>query len=221
VQVKLEQGTFSGEWAGRDKAVTWHLAGDLSASGHVTIRAHREKADGARLAAVDFSGTLRDGSVEATGEFANGRSATLNWRKREENQAAVPSTSTPAPTPPASAAKPPATPSALANAAEGIYAGEICFGAGPAESLRCFPAQGTLQQGKLTGEWPGRDPGATMHLEGEVLRSGVVSIRMHTDDASGARRATINLTGTLRDGKIDATGAFRNGRSASLTWSKN
>src|SRR6202040_3628400 len=50
VQVTLEQGSFSGQWAGRDQAVTWHLAGDVSASGHVTIRVHGEKADGARLA---------------------------------------------------------------------------------------------------------------------------------------------------------------------------
>ena len=60
-----------------------------------------------------------------------------------------------------------------------------------------------------------------MHLEGTVQPSGVVSIQMHADEADGKRRATINLTGTLRDGKLDATGAFLNGRSASINWIKN
>ncbi len=105
--------------------------------------------------------------------------------------------------------------------AEGLYAGPVCFGPGPAEGPRCVRAQAAVQQGRITGQWPGRDPGVTMHLEGDVLPSGVVSIQMHAEEASGKRRATANLTGTLRNGKLDATGAFLNGRSASLNWIKN
>ncbi|MGC2414012.1 MAG: hypothetical protein WA459_15090, partial [Stellaceae bacterium] len=125
---------------------------------------------------------------------------------------------------PAAVGKPqqPANPARpTTTASEGLYAGPVCFGPGPAQGPRCFRAQATVQRGRITGQWPGRDPGVTMHLEGDVRPSGVVSIRMHAEDASGKRRATINLTGTLRDGKLDATGAFLNGRSASVNWSKN
>ncbi|HEV2336651.1 MAG TPA: adenylate/guanylate cyclase domain-containing protein [Stellaceae bacterium] len=247
VRVRLQDGSLSGQWPGRDPAVTMHLAGDVSASGHATIHLRTEKADGAQLAVVDFSGTLRNGSLDATGAFANGRTATLNWRKSDETQPSA--AASPAPTPaPAIEAKPPGTAPAEAmpavattaaptavgkppqpansaslttTASEGLYAGPICFGPGPAAGPRCFRAQATVQQGRITGQWPGRDPGVTMHLEGNVLPSGVVSIHMHADEASGKRRATINLTGRLRDGKLDATGAFLNGRSASLNWRKN
>ncbi len=246
VRVTLQDGSLSGQWPGRDPAVTMHLAGDVSASGHVTIHLHAEKADGARLAVVDFSGTLQNGSLDATGAFANGRGATLNWRKSDETQpsAAVPAATLPSaveakppgPAPaeatpavattaaPAAVGKPPQptnSASLTTAASEGRYAGPVCFGPGPVEGPRCFRAQATVQQGRITGQWPGRDPGVTMHLEGHVLPSGAVSIHMHADEASGKRRATINLTGTLRDGKLDATGAFLNGRSTSLNWSKN
>jgi class 3 adenylate cyclase len=243
----LQDGGISGQWPGRDPAVTMHLAGDVSASGHVTIHLHGEKADGTRLAVVDFSGTLRDGSLDATGEFANGRTATLNWRKSDETQPTPAPAAAPTPAP-AIEAKPPAqapaaatpavamaaAPAALGKppqpataasptsaASEGLYAGPVCLGQGPAEGPRCFRAQATVQQGRISGQWPARDPGVTMHLEGSILPSGVVSIQMHADEAGGKRRATANLSGTLRGGKLDATGAFLNGRSASLNWSKN
>jgi class 3 adenylate cyclase len=265
VQATLQKGSLSGQWPGRDPSVTMHLAGDVSASGHVTIHVHGEKADGSRLAVVDFSGTLRDRTLDATGEFANGRGATLNWRKSDEARPpAAPATNgTPPPAvaanpppplptateparPPAVAATapaPPATdeaktqppagaattpPSALASetaetgaTTQGLYAGPICFGSGPAGRRRCFQAQATLEQGRLSGQWPGRDPGVTMHLDGDVSPSGQVTIHMHSEKANGSRVATANLTGSLRDGKLDATGTFLNGRTASLNWRKN
>jgi class 3 adenylate cyclase len=228
----LQQGRLSGQWHGRDPNVTMHLAGDVSASGHVTVHMHGEKADGARLAVVDFSGTLRDGSLDAMGEFANGRTASLNWRKSDEGQPSVanlpsvtakPPSPAPAEATPAVEAKPPSTPSAslAPAAAEGLYGGPVCFGPGPVEGPRCFRAQATIQQGRITGQWPGGDPGVTMHLQGDILPSGAVTIQMRAERVDGSRRATINLTGTLHDGKLSATGAFLNGRSASLNWSKN
>jgi hypothetical protein len=44
---------------------------------------------------------------------------------------------------------------------------------------------------------------------------------MQTRRADGYPMATVNLTGTLRDGHLDATGAFANGRSAQLNWRRN
>jgi class 3 adenylate cyclase len=224
VQATLQQGRVSGQWPGRDPGVTMHLEGDVSASGHATIHMHGEKADGAHLAVIDFEGTLRDGAVDATGAFPGGRSATLNWRKSDEGHpSAAPAT---AAAPPAVAAQPPspapaAPPPLATTGSEGVYAGPVCFGPGPADPARCFRAQATFQQGKLSGQWPGRDPGVTMHLEGDVSPSGQVTIHMHSAKADGSRLAVINLTGTLRDGKLDATGGFANGRTASLNWRKN
>jgi len=50
---------------------------------------HSENASGARLAVIDLSGTLRDGRLDATGSFRNGRTASMNWRKHVPNPAAL------------------------------------------------------------------------------------------------------------------------------------
>jgi class 3 adenylate cyclase len=238
-EATLRQGRIAGEWPGRDANTTWHLEGDVSVSGHATLRLHGQKSDGSRFAAVDFGGTLRDGTIDATGIAPNSRTATLNWRRRGDAPAATapatpaPAVTTPvAPTPatPAPATVTPAaveTPASTAQAVrmkgstDGVYAGPICLGQGPADGPRCFRAQATVENGRISGQWPARDPSITMHLEGEVLPTGAVTIHLHADEANGRRRANANLTGTLHDGKLDATGTFLNGRSASLNWSKN
>lgn len=108
------------------------------------------------------------------------------------------------------------------TAVDGMYAGPVCWGDGPrGDPARCFRAQAAVSQGKITGQWPGRDPGVTMYLWGDVSPAGDVSIRMQTRRADGYPMATVNLTGTLRDGRLDAAGAFTNGRSAQLNWRKN
>ena len=108
------------------------------------------------------------------------------------------------------------------NAVDGMYAGPVCWGDGPqGDPARCFRAQAAVSQGKIAGQWPGRDPGVTMYLWGDVSPAGDVTIRMQTRRADGYPMATVNLTGTLRDGHLDATGAFANGRSAQLNWRRN
>ncbi len=74
---------------------------------------------------------------------------------------------------------------------------------------------------QISGEWPGRIPGVTIYLTGEISRSGEVAIHMHSKRADGSRYAASDLIGTLHDGRIDATGSFVDGRSVSLSWSKN
>ena len=37
----------------------------------------------------------------------------------------------------------------------------------------------------------------------------------------GVRLATVDLVGSLHNGRLDAAGTFRNGRSASLNWHRN
>jgi class 3 adenylate cyclase/cbb3-type cytochrome oxidase subunit 3 len=125
-------------------------------------------------------------------------------------------------------AVPPEPPRPLANAPaaagavpDGLYAGPICYGPAPADPARCFRAQATISRGRIAGQWSGRDPGVTMFIVGEVSASGEAKIHMHSEKPDGTRIATIDLAGTLKDGRLDATGSFRNGRTASLNWRKS
>jgi len=115
---------------------------------------------------------------------------------------------------------PPRSPSAAAAtppaAGDGVYGGPICFGAIQTFPAICFPAEATLRQGRIAGEWPGRDPNTTMHIEGDVSASGHATLRLHGKKSDGSHFAAFDFSGTLRDGKLDATGAFLNGRSASI-----
>jgi class 3 adenylate cyclase len=137
---------------------------------------------------------------------------------RKRSEAAVQAVAVP-PEP----ARPPANaPSAAARAApDGLYAGPICYGPAAADPPRCFRAQATISQGRIAGQWPGRDPGVTMFMVGEVSAAGEAKIHMHAEKPDGTRTAAIDLAGTLKDGRLDATGAFRNGRTATLNWRKS
>jgi hypothetical protein len=104
---------------------------------------------------------------------------------------------------------------------DGLYSGPVCYGPGPIDPPRCFRAQATVSQGRVSGQWPGHNPGVTMHMTGEVSPSGEVKIEMHSENADGAPRITIDMSGTLRDDRLDASGSFRNGRTASLNWRKD
>ena len=57
-------------------------------------------------------------------------------------------------------------------------------------------------------------------MNGDVSPAGRATIQMRAERADRSRGATINLAGTLHDGRLDATGAFLDGRAASLNWRK-
>jgi len=102
---------------------------------------------------------------------------------------------------------------------DGVYTGPVCSGKTPNLPAHCYPAEGTIHGSKITGSWPtGKDSGLTMTLEGEVTPTGEVTILMHSERADGTRQATINLSGTVRGGLLEATGNYLNGRSANLNW---
>ena len=103
----------------------------------------------------------------------------------------------------------------------GVYRGQMCYAAGGAtEPARCFEAQAVVLGNRISGEWPGRDPGVTIYLGGEISRAGEVAIHMHSKRADGSSFAVSDLIGTVRDGRIDAKGSFRDGRGVTLNWSK-
>ncbi len=89
------------------------------------------------------------------------------------------------------------------------------------EAARCYRAQAAVTQGKISGQWPAREPDVAIYVWGDISGSGDVTIHIQTRKADGSPMATANLTGTMRDGRLDATGTFLNGRSVQLNWQKN
>jgi class 3 adenylate cyclase len=115
-------------------------------------------------------------------------------------------------------AKPP-YPSARPGHFDGLYSGPVCYGKTPKLPVSCYPGRGTVRGNRITGKWPmSNEPGVTMFLEGEVSPSGEVIIMMHSDRADGTRVTTINLSGRLHDGLLEAEGKFLKGRPANLNW---
>jgi hypothetical protein len=107
--------------------------------------------------------------------------------------------------------------------AEGeLYAGPVCFAETKKEPARCIRGTGHRNGKRITGQWSmGPKSGVTMFLAGDISDSGDVKIEMHSEKPDGSRLATIDLKGTLHDGKLDATGNFRAGRAATLNWHKD
>ena len=103
--------------------------------------------------------------------------------------------------------------------ADGIYAGPVCYGPGSQDPARCYRAQAAVSEGKIAGSWPGRDPGVTMILAGEVSASGAVRIAIHSEGLK-PKEVMIDLLGTLRSGRLDATGSFQSGRKTDLNWQR-
>jgi class 3 adenylate cyclase len=123
---------------------------------------------------------------------------------------------------PVVAAATPPEGASLTAAIDGLYAGPVCYGPGTVNNqpARCYPAQATIEQGKITGKWTGVT-GATMVLNGIVSAAGAVQIELHAQNTEGGRSLTADLSGTLQDGKLDATGTFRSGRTATINWRRD
>lgn len=112
-------------------------------------------------------------------------------------------------------------PPGVAGSIDGVYAGDICLGPSPnGDPARCFRARGTVGEGRIVGEWPGRE-GVTVRLAGEVSTTGDVRIEWHSERPDGSQFSRANLSGTIQNGHLDANGAFSNGRTVSVTWTLN
>jgi hypothetical protein len=105
---------------------------------------------------------------------------------------------------------------------DGTYGGQICYGETKTEPHHCYHAEGTITGSKIVSQWTmGREKKVNMFLDGQITKSGDLTIEIETRrEADGSKLATIDLTGTLRGGLIDASGAFRKGRVATLNWHK-
>jgi hypothetical protein len=58
-----------------------------------------------------------------------------------------------------------------------------------------------------------------IYLTGEVSPSGQVQIHFH-NERNGRPQGKAELKGTLQNGEMIASGAFRNGRMMNLDWRK-
>jgi hypothetical protein len=104
---------------------------------------------------------------------------------------------------------------------DGTYSGEVCYGKTRIEPAQCYDAEGTIRGGKISGQWMvGADKKITMYLTGDVASSGDVNMVMQSQKHDGTVLAQIDLTGTLHDRLLDASGKFRRGRPATLNWRK-
>jgi hypothetical protein len=108
----------------------------------------------------------------------------------------------------------------VAGSIDGVYTGSVCYGPSPNDPARCYQAKATVRGGTIVGEWGGRD-GVTVKLAGEVSTLGAVKIEMHAERADGTQFARANLSGTIQNGRLDASGAFPNGRTLSFSWTLN
>ena len=209
-------------------AVSWtywaqHRESQLAAETLAAERA-RQRADVARQEAAAARRQADAERQKAEEELTRLAEAERSRSAGAQPAAAAPETEHPLPVPAMrEAARTPPAAQAGAEPArdDGLYGGQICYGPSPADPERCFKAQATVEKGKISGQWPGRDPSVTMYLAGDVSPSGDVTIHMRAEKADGSRLAAMNLAGTLRDGRIDAAGAFLNGRKVTLTWHKN
>jgi class 3 adenylate cyclase len=175
--------------------------------------ARREAQIAADRARVEQALRSAEAETKRAGEEA--RRLTEELQKKNDGARQAADLRSPSSPRPASAARP------IGGAGfDGLYAGRICYGPATNDVARCYRAQGTLADGKITGSWPGRDPTITMILSGEVSASGDVKIEIHGERGdTRVRWATINLSGNLREGKLDAVGSFAtNGRSVNLNW---
>jgi len=123
---------------------------------------------------------------------------------------------------PRNAAAAAASSTASAGQFDGVYSGPICYGQFREQPQRCYQAKGTVSGSKISGQWPmGPEKKVTALMTGDVANSGDIKIQIVQSDVNKSWRATINLTGTIRGGLINASGSFLNGRAATLNWHKN
>src|SRR5207244_12547742 len=97
---------------------------------------------------------------------------------------------------PASGIPPPPGP---ARSVDGVYAGDVCLGPSPSgDPARCLRAKATIRDGKIVGEWPGRE-GVTVKLAGEGSTLGDVRIEWHSERADGSQFGRANRSGTVQE----------------------
>jgi class 3 adenylate cyclase len=74
---------ISGRWLIDKEPLTMFLEGRVAPDGDVTIQMHSDQPDGVRVATINLRGTIRNGTIFATGKFLRGRPASLDWHLQQ------------------------------------------------------------------------------------------------------------------------------------------
>lgn len=70
---------ISGRWLIDKGPLTMFMEGRVAPNGDVTIMMHSDQPDGVRVATINLKGSIRNGTMLATGAFLRGRPASLDW----------------------------------------------------------------------------------------------------------------------------------------------
>ena len=70
---------ISGRWLIDKGPLTMVMEGRVAPNGGVTIMMHSDQPDGVRVATINLGGSIRNGTMLATGTFLRGRPASLDW----------------------------------------------------------------------------------------------------------------------------------------------
>ena len=108
------------------------------------------------------------------------------------------------------------TPSVAPGTFDGVYAGAVCYGPSANDPARCYRSRAIVRDGRIVGQWDGRDPGVTVKLAGNVSGTGEVKIEMHAERVDGNVFGRANLSGTVENGRLEAKGSFSSGRTVSF-----
>jgi class 3 adenylate cyclase len=104
------------------------------------------------------------------------------------------------------------------GAQDGNYQGQVCLGPIPEEAARCYMTSNiSVREGKISAKYPARDPALSNVVEGLISPSGEVRFELRLENSDGSRRNTAKLFGTLRDGRLTASGGTGN-RTYNVDW---
>jgi adenylate/guanylate cyclase family protein len=92
------------------------------------------------------------------------------------------------------------------QAEDGRYAGQVCLGPYREEASRCYLAYGVVRDGRISAKYPAREPHEEVVIVGDVSASGEVNMELSVENSSGIRLRTARLSGTLKNGQLNATG---------------
>ncbi len=94
-----------------------------------------------------------------------------------------------------------------AKAQDGQYAGQVCLGPDREEAARCYMVNvATVHNGKISARYPARAPNRDVVIAGDVSPSGDVKMELNVENNNGLRVSTAHLSGTLKNGQLNATG---------------
>jgi len=105
-----------------------------------------------------------------------------------------------------------------AKAQDGQYAGQVCLGPSREEAARCYMVNvATVHNGKISARYPARAPNRDVIIAGDVSASGDVKMELNVENNDGVRVITAHLSGTLKNGQLNATGGTAI-RSIDIEW---